>query len=166
MADENQQVNGERLAAQIDALSPRRLAVLTGAFLIALAALFIFEMNEKAELRVAETQLRVSQSASDGASALNIAIMTGAPTREALAAIKPGGFAAQFHLSPSGDILTAIGRTDIIDIPAGALRSLDFDARSQARLDLPGGPVAVAWRRLDNGDTFLVAAPARDIYDR
>ena len=166
MADENQQVNGERLAAQIDALSPRRLAVLTGAFLIALAALFIFEMNEKAELRVAETQLRVSQSASDGASALNIAIMTGAPTREALAAIKPGGFAAQFHLSPSGDILTAIGRTDIIDIPAGALRSLDFVNRSQARLDLPGGPVAVAWRRLDNGDTFLVAAPARDIYDR
>ena len=165
MADE-QHLEGEKLAARIDALSPRRLAILTGAFLVALAALFIFELNEKAELRETETQLRLAQAASDGAAALNIAIMTGAPVRETMASVRPGGFTALFHLSASGDILAADGRTDLIDIPAGALRSLDFDGAKNVRLDLPGGAMALAWRRLDNGETFLVAAPARDMFDR
>lgn len=166
MADEKQHLEGDRLAARIDALSPRRLAALTGAFLLALAVLFIFELNEKAKLRETETQLRLAQAASDGAAALNISIMTGAPVRETMASVKPGGFTALYHLSPSGDILTAIGATDMIDIPAGTMRALDFDAYNEARLDLPGGPIAIAWRRLDNGDALLVAAPARDMFDR
>ena len=166
MADEQQEMDADRLAARINALSPRRLAVLTGAFLVMLATLFVFEMNDKAALRAAETQLRLAQAASDGAAALNIAIMTGAPVRETLAAVKPGGFSALFHLSASGDILTAEGRTDLVEIPAGALRSLNYDAASSARLDLPGGPIALAWRRLDNGEAVLVAAPARDMFER
>jgi two-component system cell cycle sensor histidine kinase PleC len=166
MADEQHENDGDRLAARINALSPRRLAILTGAFLAMLSVLFVFELNEKTALREAETQLRLSQAASDGAAALNIAIMTGAPVRETLAAVKPGGFSALFHLSASGDILTAEGRTDLIDIPAGALRALDYDGATSARLDLSGGAVALAWRRLDNGDAILVAAPARDMFER
>ncbi len=166
MAQELEKPDGDKLAARIDALSPRRLAILTGAFLIALTALFIFEMNEKARLRETETELRLAQAASDGAAALNIAIMTGAPVRDTMESIRPGGFTAQYHLSATGDILAADGRTDLIDIPAGAIRALDLDGANNARLDLPGGAVAVAWRRLDNGDAFLVAAPARDMFDR
>jgi two-component system, cell cycle sensor histidine kinase PleC len=166
MAEEQQHLDGDKLAARIDALSPRRLAILTGAFLLALTALFMFEMNEKARLRETETALRLAQAASDGAAALNIAIMTGAPVRETMTSLRPGGFSAQYHLSPTGDVLTADGRTDLIDIPAGAIRALDLDGASAARLDLPGGDIAIAWRRLDNGDAFLVAAPARDMFDR
>ncbi|MEO1137435.1 MAG: PAS-domain containing protein, partial [Pseudomonadota bacterium] len=165
MAQE-QQREGETLAARIDALSPRRLAILTGAFLLALAALFMFEMNETARLRETETELRVAQAATDGAAALNISIMTGAPVRETMESVRPGGFTALFHLSSSGDILGAAGRTDLIEIPAAALRALDLESTSEARLDLPGGDISVAWRRLDNGEAFLAAAPARDMFDR
>lgn len=164
--DDDKQADGEALAARIDALSPRRLAVLTGAFLLALAALFIFELNEKAELRETETQLRTNQAASEGASALNIAIMTGAPVRDTMASVRPAGYVALYHLSTSGDILAAEGRTDIVDVPGAALRTLDLTSRGEARLDLPGGDVALAWRRLDNGEALMVAAPARDILDR
>jgi len=166
MADEKKQADGDALAARILALSPRRLAILTGAFLIALSALFIFELRDKAELRRVETQLRLSQAASDGAAALNIAIMTGAPVRETLEGVKPGGYSALFHLSPTGDVLTAVGRTDIVDLPAGAIASINLDGRNRATLDMPGGEIAVAWRRLDNGDALLVAAPARDMFER
>ncbi|WP_411819722.1 ATP-binding protein [Hyphococcus formosus] len=166
MAEDKKNIDGDKLAARIDALSPRRLAILTGAFLVALATLFVFEMNDKAELRVAETQLRLSQAASDGAAALNIAIMTGTPVRESLSGIELGGYTAIFHLSASGDILTAEGRTDMIEIPASSLRALNLDAATSTRLDLPGGKIAVAWRRLDNGDALVVAAPARDMFDR
>jgi two-component system cell cycle sensor histidine kinase PleC len=158
--------DGEALSARIEALSPRRLAALTGAFLVALAALFVFELNEKAVQRETETAIRLTQAANDGAAALNISIMTGAPVRETLNAVRPGGYAALFHLSQSGDIITAAGRTDIVDLPIASLRTLDLDDSGQSRLDLPGGDIAVAWRHLDNGEALLVAAPARDIYDR
>ncbi|MEZ5893867.1 MAG: histidine kinase dimerization/phospho-acceptor domain-containing protein, partial [Parvularculaceae bacterium] len=166
MADQRNNTDGEKLAARIDALSPRRLALLTGAFLLALAVLFIFEMRDKAALREVETELRLSQAATEGAAALNIAIMTGAPARDAIANVHPGGYTAMYHLSPTGDILSAGGRTDVVKLPAGALASLDLDNATDARLDLAGGDLALSWRRLDNGDAFLVAAHARDMYDR
>ncbi|WP_425407725.1 ATP-binding protein [Hyphococcus sp.] len=158
--------DGEALSARIDALSPRRLAALTGAFMIALSALFIFEVNEKARLRETETQIRLMQAANDGAAALNISIMTGAPVRDTLNSVKPAGYAALFHLSPGGDVITAAGRTDVVDIPAASMKTIDLEGQGQTRLDLAGGDLALAWRRLDNGDALVVAAPARDIFDR
>lgn len=166
MAIEEKKTDGEALTARINALSPRRLTILTGAFMVALAAIFIFEINEKAKLRETETQIRLAQAANEGAAALNISIMTGAPVRDTLNSVRPGGYAALFHLSPDGDIITAAGRTDIVEIPAASMRTLDLDGRGEARLDLASGDVALAWRRLDNGDAIVVAAPARDIFDR
>ncbi|MHA7871293.1 MAG: PAS-domain containing protein, partial [Hyphococcus sp.] len=161
-----QQNDGLDLEARIDALSPRRLALLTGAFIVVIAVLMVFELNEKVASREVETRLRLEQAAGDGADAMNIAIMTGAPAREALGGAWPGGYAAMFHLSSSGDILTADGRTDIVEIPAPALRALDLDTRGHAVLDLAGGKVAAVWRPLDNGEILMAAAPARDIFDR
>lgn len=152
--------------ARIDALSPRRLAALTGAFLLVVAALLVMELNEKAASREIETELRLNQAASDGAAAMNIAIMTGAPVRDAMRSALPGGYAALYHLSPSGDVLTTAGTTNIAMIPAAAYGSLSLQARGQATLDLSSGRIAVSWRPLDNGETLLAAAPARDIYDR
>lgn len=153
-------------AARIDALSPRRLAALTGAFLLVVAALLVMELNEKAASRMIETELRLNQAVSDGASAMNIAIMTGSPVRDAMRNAWPGGYAALYHLSPSGDVITTAGRTDIVLIPASAFGSLSLDTRGQANLDLSSGRLAVSWRPLDNGETLLAAAPARDIFDR
>ena len=166
MVKKQAQNNGIDLTERIEALSPRRLAILTGAFIMALAVLLVIELNDKAASRQVETELRLRQATSDGASAMNIAIMTGAPAREALRAAMPGGYAALYHLSPSGDILAAEGRTDIVDIPAAALRALDLGARSETKLDLAGGKIALSWRPLDNGETILAAAPARDMFDR
>ncbi|MEO1243189.1 MAG: histidine kinase dimerization/phospho-acceptor domain-containing protein [Pseudomonadota bacterium] len=161
-----QQNDGLDLEARIDALSPRRLAILTGGFILVLAVLMVFELNEKVASRETETQLRLEQAVGDGADAMNIAIMTGAPAREALERSGPGGYAALFHLSSSGDVLTTEGRTDIVQIPDAAIRALDLERRGGVTLDLAGGKVAAYWRPLDNGEVLLAAAPARDIFDR
>jgi two-component system cell cycle sensor histidine kinase PleC len=157
---------GLDLAARIDALSPRRLSILTGAFITILAVLLVFEMSDKTVLREAETALRLEKSASDGADAMNIAIMTGAPARDVLRSALPGGYGALYHLSANGDILTTAGRTDIVQIPAESLHGLSLKSRGKTVLDLSSGRTAVTWRPLDNGEALLAAAPARDIYDR
>lgn len=157
---------GLDLAKRIDALSPQRLSILTGAFIAVLAVLLVFEMNDKASLRKVETELRLEKAISDGADSMNIAIMTGAPAREVLRNVLPGGYGALYHLSPSGDVLTAEGRTDVVPIPAEALHGLALKSRGTAILDLNSGKTALAWRPLDNGEILLAAAPARDIYDR
>ncbi len=163
----NKQDNdGLTLEARIDALSPQRLALLTGAFIVVLAVLMAFELNEKVTSRALETQLRLERMVGDGADSMNIAIMTGAPAREALQRNSAPGYVAFYHLSPSGDILTAEGRTDIVTIPDAAIRSLDINRRGDIVLDLAGGKVAAFWRPLDNGEILLAAAPARDMFDR
>mgnify|MGYP000498302714 CR=1 FL=1 len=157
---------GLDLAARIDALSPRRLSLLTGAFIVILAVLLVFEIHDKSSARRLETELRLEQAASDGAGSMNIAIMTGAPAREALGRMLPGGYSAAYHLSRDGDVLTAAGRTDIVLIPASALRGLDLESRGKANLESPGGRIAAVWRPLDNGEALLLAAPAADMFDR
>ncbi|MEO1252889.1 MAG: ATP-binding protein [Pseudomonadota bacterium] len=166
MAKDPRENPGLDLKRRIDALSPRRLTLLTGAFIAVLAVLLVFEMNDKASLRATETALRLDKAASDGADAMNIAIMTGAPARAALQQSLPAGLGALYHLSATGDILTTAGRTDLIVIPAAAMRALSLNMRGETVLDLKGGKVAVAWRPLDNGEILLAAAPARDILDR
>ena len=157
---------GLDLAARINALSPKRVAILTAAFIAVVGVLFVIETTDKASLREAETALRLDRAASDGADAMNIAIMTGAPARDVMNAALPGGLGALYHLSPNGDILGTVGRTDIIAIPAEALHGLALNTRGESVVDLKGGKVAIAWRPLDNGEALLAAAPARDIFDR
>ena len=166
MAEKQDQNRGLDLTARIEALSPRRLAVLTGAFIVALAVLLAIELNDKASSRQIETELRLREATSDGAAAMNIAIMTGSPAREALRDALPGGYSVLYHLSPNGDVLAAEGATDIINIPAAALHALDLGARGETKLDLAAGKIALSWRPLDNGETLLAAALARDMFDR
>ena len=166
MAKDAKDNSGLDLTARIDALSPRRLAYLTGAFIFVLSILVVFEVNDKAASRRIETELRLEQAASDGAAAMNIAIMTGAPARDTLQRISPNGFGAVYHMSINGDILSAAGRTDIVQIPQAAMHGLNLETRGAARLDLASGKIAASWRPLDNGEVLLTAAPARDIFDR
>ncbi|HRX39187.1 MAG: ATP-binding protein [Parvularculaceae bacterium] len=154
------------LAARITSLSPRRIMALTGAFIAALAALMFLQLREEGASRRTETALRVDKAASECASALNIAIMTGDSIRQTLAACHPGGRAALFHLSPTGDILTAQGAGESVDLDAATAATLPIGQRGAGVLDLAGGKAAAAWRPLDNGESILAMAPARDIYGR
>lgn len=154
------------LAARITSLSPRRIMALTGAFIAALAALMFLQLREEGASRRTETALRVDKAASECASALNIAIMTGDSIRQTLAACHPGGRAALFHLSPMGDILTAQGAGESVDLDAATAATLPIGQRGAGVLDLAGGKAAAAWRPLDNGESILAMAPARDIYGR
>ena len=166
MASSQKNNPGLDLAERIDALSPRRLAALTGGFIIILAILMVIELSDKADARKIETELRLSETVSDGAGAMNIAIMTGAPVRDTLRASLPGGYSAIYLLSETGDVIAAEGRTDIVKAPASALRALDLSASGDATLDLADGKFAAFWRPLDNGEVLLATAPARDLYDR
>jgi two-component system cell cycle sensor histidine kinase PleC len=166
MTQDRNDNKGPDLEARIVALSPNRLAALTGAFIVVLAILLVFELNDKAESRRTETRLMLEQMVAEGAGAVNIAIMTGAPTRETLRSMLPDGFAAVFHLTPSGDVLAAEGRTDIVQLPSGALGGLDLEKRGAAVINTTNGKMALSWRLLDNSEVLLASAPARDIYDR
>ncbi|MEE2690743.1 MAG: histidine kinase dimerization/phospho-acceptor domain-containing protein [Pseudomonadota bacterium] len=160
MTSEAREKEGDALKARVDALSPRRLVVLCGGFLVAVAALIVLQLREDVTARRVETELRVSQAASDCSAALNVAIMTGESGRAALAACHPGGRAAIFHLSQSGDILTAYGAGKAVDLDAATARALTLDRRGEGVLDLASGKAAASWRPLDNGEALLVAAPA------
>ena len=157
---------GLDLTTRINALSPFRVALLTGAFMAIVGVLFVIETTETASLRATETALRLERAASDGADAMNIAIMTGAPAKDVLNAALPGGDGAIYHLNAKGDILATAGRTDIVALPADALHGLALNARGATELGAQGGKIAVSWRPLDNGEALLAAAPARDIFNR
>lgn len=155
-----------RLASRLTEMSPRRIMALTGAFIAALSALIFLQLREEAGSRRTETALRVDRAASECASALDIAIMTGGSIRKSLAACHPGGRAALFHLSATGDILTAYGDVGDVNVDTATLATLTLSERGDAVLDLATGRAAATWRPLDNQEAILVAAPARDIYAR
>jgi two-component system cell cycle sensor histidine kinase PleC len=154
------------LAARAEQLSPRRLTILTGFFVAALATLIFLQLRSETEARRTETALRVASAASDCAAAANVAAMTGSSTRKALADCSPGGRAAVFLLSARGDIRAAAGATAAIALDPQVIASLTLETRGAGGLDLASGAAAAAWRPLDNGEAVLVAAPAGDIYAR
>ena len=158
--------NPTDLAARITALTPQRLAILTGAFIIALSALLVIELNDKAASRKTETALRLNQAASDGAAAMNIAIMTGASSRHVLTTAWPGGQSAVFHLSTNGDVIAKAGAAESDVLDGAVLSGLDLSARGHQEIRTHSGRFALSWRPLDNGEALLAAAPARDLYGR
>ena len=166
MTGEAREKTGDALKARVDALSPRRLVVLCSGFLLALTALIFLQLREDASARRVETELRVTQAASECAAALNVAIMTGEPVRAAQAACHPGGRAAIFHLAQNGDIITAYGAGKAVNLDAATARALPLETRGARVLDLASGDAAASWRPLDNGEALLVAAPAGDMFVR
>lgn len=165
MAGDSEQKK-DALAAKAEALSPRRLSILTGLFVAALATLIFLQLQSETQSRKTETALRVASAASDCAASANVAALTGSSTRKALAECNPGGRAAVFLLAEKGDIRAAAGATDRVILDPAVVASLSLDQRGESVLELAGGKAAAAWRPLDNGEAVLVAAPAADIYAR
>lgn len=153
-------------AAKANVLSPRRLMLLTGLLVAAIAVLFFGKIEDEAETRRTETALRVENAAGECGTAVNVALMTGEPVRKALAACAPGGRSAVFHLSSAGDVLAAAGSVKTADLEPADVQGLSLGERGRTTLLLKSGKAVVAWRPLDNGETALVAAPAADIYTR
>ena len=152
--------------AKAKALSPRRLIVLTGLLIVSLALLFAEKIREEDASRRTETALRVEKSAGECAAAANVALMTGEPVGKSLAACAPGGLAAAYHVSGSGDILASAGAVKSARLEPADANGLTLTARGAARVPLKSGKAFVAWRPLDNGETILIASPAADIYAR
>ncbi len=147
-------------------LSPARLMALTGLLIASLTVLFVGKIREEASARRTETMLRVEKAAVDCAAAANIAVMTGDPVKKPLAACAPGGLAAVYHLSASGDVLAAAGAAKSVRFEQADAEELNLASRGTATIELKSGKAFVAWRALDNGEATLVASPARDIYGR
>ncbi|NWG72012.1 MAG: PAS-domain containing protein [Parvularculaceae bacterium] len=152
--------------ARIDALAPRRLMVLTGLFVGALASLIFLQLRQETTARKTETALRVAAAAADCAGQMNIALMTGASARKTLSACHPGGRAALFLLAANGDIVAAYGATDHNALDAATIGALKLNSRGQGILDLESGKSIAAWRPLDDDQTILAAAPEADIFAR
>lgn len=153
-------------AATASALSPRRLMLLTGLLVGALAFLFFGKAQEEASARRTETALRVADAASDCASAANVALMTGEPVRQAIAACRPQGAAVVYLLSAAGDVIASAGKREDVRVEAADAQGLALAQRGRAEAPLKTGRAALAWRPLDNGETVMVAAPAADIFGR
>ncbi len=153
-------------SATASALSPRRLMLLTGLLVGAIAILFFGKAQEEASARRTETALRVNEAAADCASNANVALMTGEPVRKALAACRPSGLSVVYHLSAAGDLLASSGKRERVRVETADVRGLALTARGRLEAPLKTGRAALAWRPLDNGETVLVAAPAADIFER
>lgn len=153
-------------AATADALSPRRLMLLTGLLVGAVALLFFGKAQDEAAARRVETALRVNEAAAECAAAANVALMTGEPVRKAINACRPAGAAVVYHLAPEGDVIAAAGDRDAVSVEAADVRGLALGQRGRIEAPLKTGRAALAWRPLDNGDAVLVAAPAHDLFKR
>jgi two-component system cell cycle sensor histidine kinase PleC len=157
---------GDELMARVDALSPRRLVILAGLFVAALATLIFLQLREETKSRATETSLRIAGAASDCEADVDVAVMTGDSTRKALEACHPGGRAAIYLLAANGDVVAVAGASDRNALDPATIRSIDLKSRGAGVLDLSTGKAAAAWRPLDNGETVLVAAPAADMFAR
>ncbi len=153
-------------AAAATALSPRRLIALTGLLIVAMVFLFVGKIGEEDASRRTETALRVEKAASECAGAANIALMTGDPVRKSIIACAPGGLAAVYHVSATGDILASSGAVKSAQVEKADASGLPLASRGSATAALKTGKAFVAWRLLDNGDAVLVASPEADIYGR
>ncbi len=158
--------DANNIAARVAALSPRRLALLTSFFIVALAALLFTKLQDEVSARRVETELRTAKAASDCAASMNIAMMTGASVRQTLGRCHAGGASATFHLSSRRQILTAYGDKSqyFSGDEIGAI--LPPQSRGEITLRLNSDKARLAWLTLDNGQVLLVAAPAADFYKR
>lgn len=121
-------------AAKANVLSPRRLMLLTGLLVAAIAVLFFGKIEDEAETRRTETALRVENAAGECGTAVNVALMTGEPVRKALAACAPGGRSAVFHLSSAGDVLAAAGSVKTADLEPADVQGLSLGERGRTTL--------------------------------
>lgn len=153
-------------AATASALSPRRLMLLTGLLVGAIAILFFGKAQEEVSARKVETALRVNEAASDCASAANVALMTGEPVKQAIAACRPQGASVVYHLSATGDVIASAGKRENVRVEAADVQGLALGARGRIEAPLKTGRAALAWRPLDNGEAVMVAAPATDMFGR
>ncbi len=172
-ATDKQSAKGERtarptssLAARIDALSPKRLMLLTGLFIFALSGVMFGMLREDDLARRTETALRIQAASAVCAAEMNVSIMTGDSVRQTLQACHPGGIVALYQLTETGDIIAAFGATREVDLPIAVASGLKLEKPGESVIDLATGKARAAWRPLDNGETVLVAAPAADIYRR
>jgi two-component system cell cycle sensor histidine kinase PleC len=139
---------------------------LTGLLVTAVAVLFFGKIREESAARRTETALRVDRAASECAVALNVAVMTGEPARQALRACAPGGRGAAYHVSAEGDVLASAGSVKTADVESVDVQALPLETNGGAIAPLKSGRSYVAWSALDNGEFAVVAAPADDIYAR
>ncbi len=153
-------------AATANALSPRRLMLLTGLLVGAIAILFFGKAQEEISARKIETELRVNEAAAECAGAANVALMTGEPVRKAIGACRPQGEAVVYHLSGAGDVLASAGKRESVRVETDDVRGLALMQRGRFEAPLTTGRASLAWRPLDNGEAVLVAAPASDLYRR
>ena len=146
-------------AATAGALSPRRLMLLTGLLVGAIAVLFFGKAQEEVSARRTETALRVSEAAAECASAANVALMTGEPVRQAISACRPQGAAVVYHLAETGEVIASAGKREEVRVEQADVQGLALGARGRIEAPLKTGRAVLAWRPLDNGETVMVAAP-------
>ena len=153
-------------AATAGALSPRRLMLLTGLLVGAIAVLFFGKAQEEVSARRTETALRVNEAAAECASAANVALMTGEPVRRAISACRPQGAAVVYHLAESGEVIASAGKREEVRVEPADVQGLALGARGRIEAPLKTGRAVLAWRPLDNGESVMVAAPAHDMFGR
>ncbi|MEO1706788.1 MAG: histidine kinase dimerization/phospho-acceptor domain-containing protein [Pseudomonadota bacterium] len=155
------------LVRYVRQLSPKRLSVLTGLFLAAVAALLVIKLNQESEARRLETQLRLVQTVQLGARSMNVDIMTGNPPGEDLGTdLPPGALVSFYHVTRAGEPIASAGRFDAVSLSPQTLGALPLATQSALTLQGPGKPLTIAWQNLDNGEVLVAATPARDMRGR
>lgn len=148
-------------------LSPRRLTVLTGLFLAAVAALLVIKMLDEDQARRTETELRLARTVQNGAASMNIDIMTGlAPGTQLGQDLPPGAVATFYHLSENGSIIATAGPESKVSLDPLTIATLPLDINGSLILDFAKQPIAASWQALDNDEYLMAVTPARDMFLR
>jgi len=154
------------LQKSADALSPRRLMMLTALFVIAISTILVGDIQEENKARQTETALRIAATADNCANAINIAAITGNTSRQALQRCIPQGTVSLYEIADNRDIVTAFGATKKLDVTGPVIRSISLNNNGAAILSLSNGDATASWRKLDSGRVLLAVAPKHDIYSR
>lgn len=155
------------LRKNADALSPRRLMVLTALFVAAIGVILVGDIQDETKSRQTETILRVDAAANLCASTLNLAALTGdVNDRRLLRDCFPGGTLGLYILASNGEVIAAFGAIKELNLTSSIARRVTQDKNGATVLALPDGDAAGAWQKLDTGRTILAVAPKADIFSR
>jgi two-component system cell cycle sensor histidine kinase PleC len=160
------QTETEAISAQADALSPRRLMLMTGMLAALIALLFIGKIREEDTQRRLETALLLDRAAGECAAAANIAVMTGDAVAAALKQCRPEGRVSLYHLAADGGVIGSSRIEGSPRVSAAEIAALTLDKRGAMTLGSDGEATRLVWRPLDNGEAVLAAGPEHDLFGR
>ncbi|MEM9898046.1 MAG: histidine kinase dimerization/phospho-acceptor domain-containing protein, partial [Pseudomonadota bacterium] len=142
-----------------------RIVALSLVFVVALSAIFLNKARDEADLRASETELLLSNAATNCADGVNLARINRSSVTAQLASCQPASTTSAYLISREGVILQAVAGAKAVRVEAPVIGSIDARRDGQREFVSEGG-IRLVWRVLERGDVLVLSGPNKDLFGR